>query len=160
MTGVDVGDMTHVVIRKDAAGLADDWHLASVDVLNPVSGKRYVFACNDWLRGKVERTLRLEDAGKGAPITYKVRHLLNKPDLLNGDVPGLLRASLPTFPLLAAAAGHGRSTHCGCSLCCCSPALSYVQTNLSSLITRTFLFIRRRSMCTRRTCGGRAPTPT
>jgi len=80
ITGSDVGEMDHVVIKHDNSGLGADWHLASVEVLHSGRQESFVFPCNDWLRKTKEaglagccRTLRQgHDGGGAGPAQYRI----------------------------------------------------------------------------------------
>lgn len=35
LVAVDVGEIQHVIVRKDDAGLSSDWHLQGVEIFHP-----------------------------------------------------------------------------------------------------------------------------
>lgn len=43
LTALDVGQLTHVVVVKDAGGLGGDWHLQMIEVVH--TGAEYGPAC-------------------------------------------------------------------------------------------------------------------
>lgn len=51
----DVGELQHIMLRKDDAGMGSDWHLKAIEVSHYALGKRYVFNPAEWLKGIVEK---------------------------------------------------------------------------------------------------------
>uniref|UniRef100_A0A7S3VHN2 PLAT domain-containing protein n=1 Tax=Dunaliella tertiolecta TaxID=3047 RepID=A0A7S3VHN2_DUNTE len=69
----DIGDLTHVIVRKDNSGLlGTDWHLQSVEVLHPLTKKRFFMLHNDWLKGACERKLEVGKVPASGKCTYRV----------------------------------------------------------------------------------------
>lgn len=56
---INIGNLKHVVVRKDEAGFSSDWHLKAVEIFHLAMGKRYVLYCKEWLKGAAERKLEV-----------------------------------------------------------------------------------------------------
>lgn len=77
--GMDIGEMTSVVIRHDNKGRVAAWHLGQVEVVHPFNHKIYFFPCNEWLQKTKEegmdgckRTLVPGQGGPGGGRQFKV----------------------------------------------------------------------------------------
>ncbi|KAJ9531527.1 hypothetical protein QJQ45_015008 [Haematococcus lacustris] len=93
---VDVGDLSHVVLRLEPApeqgSLHSGWHLDSVEVVHPVTGMASAFNLCDWITPEASRATLVEARTWQARVEYTV--VMNTSDLKGADYEGMVYLTL------------------------------------------------------------------
>ncbi len=49
LIGIDVGQLTHIIVEHDGTEMLSSWHLQEILITNTKSQRTWLFECNDWL---------------------------------------------------------------------------------------------------------------